>query len=170
MRSVQRDPKLEVECLLRAGLYDEAHRTFSREVAPTTVIERDWETLHTLLLGFRGKEGGIAEWRLGGGLYWDYLTLLKEQKKGNVDGNVLDRLVAALPAMVDGKKGMSFMETVAVQEISGVVAKAMIDSERHGKHHDLSKVLRLPLTEDKFLKHTIHLSMGYYRAIMAGGK
>jgi nuclear pore complex protein Nup98-Nup96 len=34
----------------------------------------------------------------------------------------------------------------------------------------VSKVLRLPLTEDTYLKHTVELSLGYYRDVMAGGR
>ena len=34
---------------------------------------------------------------------------------------------------------------------------------------EAARVLQLPLTEDKFLQHTIELSLGYYKAVMAGG-
>jgi nuclear pore complex protein Nup98-Nup96 len=34
----------------------------------------------------------------------------------------------------------------------------------------LHKVLRLPLTEDKYLKHTIELSLEYYRGVMANAR
>lgn len=34
---------------------------------------------------------------------------------------------------------------------------------------DGAKVLQLPLTEDAYLKHTLDLSLQYYRAVMAGG-
>ena len=38
------------------------------------------------------------------------------------------------------------------------------------QNKDLSRVLRLPLTEDKYLKHAADLSLSYYKSIMAGGK
>jgi nuclear pore complex protein Nup98-Nup96 len=38
------------------------------------------------------------------------------------------------------------------------------------QNKDLSRVLRLPLTEDKYLKHTADLSLGYFKGIMAGGR
>jgi nuclear pore complex protein Nup98-Nup96 len=189
MRSVQKDPRGEVECLLRAGAYVEAHRTFSREVAPTTVIERDWDTLRALLAGFKGQEVSIAEWHLGGELYVDYLHLIEAQRKGTgkIDEMVLERLLAALPAMAEDGRHASFLETVAVQEISGVVAQMVVEMGKQGnasglsflqkasmtngsQNKDLSRVLRLPLTEDKYLKHTADLSLGYFKGIMAGGR
>jgi nuclear pore complex protein Nup98-Nup96 len=189
MRSVQKNPRGEVECLLRAGAYEEAHRTFTREVAPTTVIERDWETLRALLTRFKGQEASIAEWHLGGELYADYLHLTEGQKKGigKIDVMALERLLAALPAMVEDGRHASFLETVAVQEISGVVAQLVVEIGKQGhvsilislqnqsmtdmlQNKDLSRVLRLPLTEDKYLKYTVDLSLGLYRSIMAGGR
>ncbi len=189
MRSVQKDPRGEVECLLHAGAYEEAHRTFSREVAPTTVIERDWDTLRALLAGFKGQEASIAGWHLGGELYADYLHVIETQKKGigKIDGMVLERLLAALPAIAEDGRNASFLETVAVQEISGVVAKLVTEIGKQGsvsilslpqkgsmtngsQNKDLSRVLRLPLTEDKYLKHTTDLSLVYFKGIMAGGR
>jgi len=35
---------------------------------------------------------------------------------------------------------------------------------------DLTQVLRLPLTEDRYLKHTVEMSLGYYRDVMAVGR
>lgn len=134
MRSVVKDPRREVECLLRAEAFDEAHRTFSKEVAPNTVIERDWDTLRSLFSGFEGHEASIADWRLGGELYADYLHLLEAQKKGmaHLNSGILERLMAALPAMTADGRGTGFLETVAVQEISGAVAKMVIDMGKDG--------------------------------------
>ncbi|KAI9745522.1 MAG: hypothetical protein M1818_001056 [Claussenomyces sp. TS43310] len=169
MRSVQKDPRGEVEFLVRAGMYDEAHRTFRKEVAPTTVIERDWETLRTLLLSFKGKENDIAEWHLGGELYTDYLVLLDSRKTGWNAKNiqVLERLFASLPAMIGTGRDPNFMETVAVKEMSGVVAKTAIDMGQESNNKYLSRVLRMPLAEDNYLKHTVDLSIGYYKSVMA---
>jgi nuclear pore complex protein Nup98-Nup96 len=138
MRSVQKDRRGEVECLLRAGAYEEAHRTFSREVAPTMIIERDWETLRALLAGFRGQEASIAEWHLGGEIYVDYLHIIEAQKKGisKIDVMVLERLLAALPAMVEDGRHASFLEVVAVQEISGVVAQLVVEMGKQGNVSD----------------------------------
>jgi len=127
-RSVKKDPTAEVECLLRAGTFDEAHRTFARDVAPKTIIERDYDTLRSLLHGFQSKEDSIAEWHLGGEIYGDFLHLLDSQKKATkVDHSVLNRLLAGLPAVVEEARHPGFLERVAVECISGIVAQAVVE-------------------------------------------
>lgn len=37
----------------------------------------------------------------------------------------------------------------------------------HEQPLELAKMLRLPLTEDAYLKHTVDLSLGYYKSVMA---
>lgn len=134
LRSVKKDPTGEVECLLRAGAFDEAHRTFSRGVAPKTIIECDYDTLRTLLGGFRGREDIVSEWRLGGGIYSDFLELLDSQKKAKaVDHSVLHRLLAGLPAVVEESRHPGFMETVAIETISGVIAKTVVEMGKKGE-------------------------------------
>jgi len=95
---------------------------------------------------------------------------------------VLDRLLAGLPAVLEEVRNPSFMETVAIETISGVVAKAVANidgdvrlsltyphnSTNQNQKSDLPKILKLPLTEDNYLKHTVELSLGYYRNVMAG--
>ena len=188
LRSVKRDPTGEVECLIRAGSFEEAHRTFSREVAPKAIIECDYNTLRTLLGGLRGREDSISEWHLGGEIYSDFLELLDSQKKADSVGYpVLNRLLAGLPAVVEESRHPGFMETVAIETMSGVVAKVVVEMGKKGEvrfpqilhlkisptlkqKNELPKVLRLPLTEDNYLKHTVDLSLGYYRDVMAGGR
>ncbi|ESZ94682.1 hypothetical protein SBOR_4933 [Sclerotinia borealis F-4128] len=170
-RSVRNDPLSEVECLTKAGLFEEAHRTFAKEVAPKAIIEYDYATLRSILASFEGKENAISEWHLGGEIYQDFLTLLESQKKSQeLDLAVLERLLAGLPAVVAKSRHPAFMETVAIETISGVVARAVVDIEKKGEDVDLPKVLRLPLTEDRYLKHTLDLSLGYYRSVMAAGR
>ncbi|KFY60039.1 hypothetical protein V497_03928 [Pseudogymnoascus sp. VKM F-4516 (FW-969)] len=170
MRSVLKDPKREVECLIRAGAFDEAHRTFYKVVAPTAVIEQDDGTLRKLLGGFQHREGGIRDWNLGGATYADYLTLLDGEKQGEHDGQAVERLLGSLPAMLSDVKSVGFLEKVAVQEIGACVARVVVQLGKNGKGHDQSRVLRLPLTEDKYLKHTADLSVEYYRGVLAGGR
>ncbi|KAK0124253.1 hypothetical protein ONS95_009226 [Cadophora gregata] len=171
MRSVERNPNGEVECLIKAGSFNEAHRTFAREVAPKAVVELDYDTLRTLLSGFQGKEGTIAEWHLGGEIYQDFLELLHNDKKGHpIDDLVLERLLSGLPAVVQDSRHPSFMETVAIETISGVVAKTVIVMGKKGEKSNLHKILRLPLTEDRYLKHTVELSLEYYRGVMANAR
>ncbi|KAG9231097.1 putative nucleoporin [Amylocarpus encephaloides] len=165
MRSVERDPRREVECLIRAGSFNEAHSTFAREVAPKNIVELDYEVLDTLLTGFRGKEDAIPEWHLGGQIYLDFLELVETQKThSHPNPKVLERLLAGLPAVVVESRYPSFMETVAVETISGAVAKHVVALRKRGEKVDLPKVLRLPLTEDKYLKHAVDLSLEYYRS------
>lgn len=126
MRSVKKDPQGEVDCLLKAGAFEEAHRTFTKDVAPKTIVEQDYNTLRTLLEGFRGKEDSILEWHLGGEIYNDFLNLLDRQKTGKaLEYAVVDRLLAALPAVVEDTRHPNFMETVAIETISGIVAGAV---------------------------------------------
>jgi len=127
MRSVKKDPRGEVDCLLKAGLYDEAHRTLAKEVAPKAVIERNYDVLRRLLDGFNGKENVISEWHLGGEVYSDFLELLDSEKKGSpVDGFVLQRLLAGLPAISQASRNPDFMETVAIETISSDVAQVVM--------------------------------------------
>ncbi|KAI9789259.1 MAG: hypothetical protein M1816_006268 [Peltula sp. TS41687] len=83
---------------------------------------------------------------------------------------VLSRLLTALPAMMHhGDRKLGFYERVAVQEMSNVVAEALLDEEDEGLGTK-AQLLSLPLTEDSTLKHTVQLSVEYYQAVMAGGK
>lgn len=133
MRSVKKDPQGEVECLIRAGSFDEAHRTFAKDVAPKSIVEADYETLRALLAGFRGKENAILEWHRGGEIYLDFLQLMDEKKQGmGVDHAVLERLLAGLPAVVEARNA-DFMERVAVQTMSAMVAKTVVALRKSGE-------------------------------------
>ncbi|RAL67716.1 hypothetical protein DID88_008454 [Monilinia fructigena] len=164
--------KIPVAWIWEAKALKLTARTFAKEVAPRAIIEYDYATLRKILASFEGKENAISEWHLGGEIYQDFLILLESQKKSQeLDLAVLDRLLAGLPAVaVEESRHPAFMETVAIETISGVVAKAVVEMEKKGENVDLPKVLRLPLTEDRYLKHTIDLSLGYYRSVMAGGR
>jgi len=141
MRSVKKDPKGEVGCLIKAGSFDEAHRTFAKDVAPKTVIECDYDTLRLILSGFRGKENSVTKWHLGGEIYQDFLELLDCQKKATaVDYAVLDRLLNGLPAVVEQSRHPGFMETIAIETISSVVAKIVVNM---GKKGEVSLILMI---------------------------
>jgi nuclear pore complex protein Nup98-Nup96 len=211
------DSRVEVMCLLKAELYAEAHRVLAANVAPTCVIERDYDSLRTLLAGFRGKEGGIGEWTLGGEVYSDFLLLQEAMRKvgtsaGSSGGSrgsssrggwgekvddkvvaVVERLAAALPAMVDeGRRPEpGFLEEVAAQEMAKGVARVLVVMGERSQvclcapllltvlrlwltlvmqNKDMARVLRLPLTVDTRLRYTVELGLGYYKAVMAGGR
>jgi nuclear pore complex protein Nup98-Nup96 len=141
MRSVEKNPRGEVECLINAGSFSEAHRTFSKEVAPIAVVELDYDTLRTLLGGFHGKENTISEWHLGGEIYQDFLELLDSEKRGRpIDHALLARLLAGLPAVVEDSRHPVFMERVAIETISGFVAKMVVAL---GKKGDVSLTIHL---------------------------
>ena len=134
MRSVKKDPRGEVDCLLKAGLFEESHRTFAKEVAPKAIIERNYDVLRALLRGFDGKQNSISEWHLGGEIYSDFLKLLDSQKKGIlIDSLVLQRLLAGLPAMIQASRNPDFMETIAIETISSDVAQIITAIGENGE-------------------------------------
>lgn len=133
LRSVKKDPKGEVECLIKAGSFEEAHRTFTKNVAPNAVVACDYDVLRALLDKFHGKEDLISEWQLGGGLYRDFLDLLDYQKKGRVEIALFERLLVSLPAVIEGSRNPAFMERVAIETISDVVASGVIDARKGGR-------------------------------------
>jgi nuclear pore complex protein Nup98-Nup96 len=134
MRSVERNPTREVECLIKASSFTEAHHTFAREVAPKTIVELDYDVLRSLLNAFKGQEDTISDWHLGGQIYLDFLELVEGQKRRDhrVDLSALERLLAGLPAIVEKSRKPSFMETVAVETISGTVAKQVVAMGKKG--------------------------------------
>lgn len=175
MRAVVKDAKKEVECLIQAKAYNEAHRTLCKEVAPIAIIERDYDTLKGLLAGFEDNCQSITDWELGGGIYIDYLRLLEQQNLSHANPlavQVAERLIKTLPVMVAAARAPSFSEKVAAQEMSGIVAEVLVHHGRvktdKSKALDHSKILRLPLTEDRYLKHTADLSLDYYRNLLMG--
>src|SRR5204863_4842756 len=125
------DPIGEVECLLRAKNWEEAHATLVKFVAPQAIITRDYEMLINLLLAFCDVKH-IPNWNLGGQVYADFLHLMdvehpkaRDERQEGTD-EILARLLASLSTMLKARKNTSLIETVAVQEMSGVVAKAVV--------------------------------------------
>ncbi|SZF00802.1 unnamed protein product [Blumeria hordei] len=169
LRSVENDPRGEVECLLKAGSFCEAHRTFYREVAPKALIELDYESLRVLLRGFLGMDSVIGEWYLGGQIYKDFLELVDSESMGHAaDDLVIERLLSGLPSIMEESRHPSFMEKVAAQTMSSTVAKTVLHFAKQGATNYLPKIPKLPLTEDKYLEHTFELSSLLLHTIMAG--
>lgn len=182
-RSVQRDHVKEVDYLLRAKSWSEAHKTLCRIVAPQAIIEQDHATLLQLLDNFAAKDK-VSDWYLGGQVYEDYAHLMRGPS-GREKTVVLKRLLSALPALVHDRPGkLGFAEMVAVQEMSRMVGFAVLaDDEKvsRGKESlktlsliilqtfDSSRVLQLPVAGDTHLKQTVDLSLTYYKALMAHG-
>ena len=129
-RSVLEDHVKEVDYLLRAKNWNEAHKTLCRIVAPQAIIEEDYETLFQLLENFERKDK-VSDWNLGGQVYQDYVHFIK-----GIDGGmrpvVLKRLLGSLTALVQDRPGrLGFAEMVAIREMSAVVGKAILEDKAH---------------------------------------
>lgn len=132
-RSVTQDHVAEVGFLVRAHNWEEAHETLCRIVAPRAIIEQDYASLQALLAAFNGKQF-VRDWGLGGQVYADFVQLVRGgEARGRSDG--LRRLVGALPAMGRERPGkLGFVEMVAVREMSGVVARAVVEGKEKVIH------------------------------------
>lgn len=127
MRSVKKDASAEVECLLRAGSFEEAHRVLTNEVAPRAIVERDYATLSSLIAQFDGRHGTIAGWSSGGEIYSHFLTLLQHRSKGeNSQPMVLDRLQAGLHAMNEDVGETDLMRYAALSDMADETAKEIL--------------------------------------------
>ncbi|PWY87626.1 hypothetical protein BO70DRAFT_198647 [Aspergillus heteromorphus CBS 117.55] len=162
------DAAREVDYLVRAKNWNDAHATFCRIVGPTAVIEGDYATLELLVTGFGDEpDRKVRGWASGGGIYDDFLRLATA--KGKRDTTRLNRLVQALATLGDkisqgsGVEGLE--ERVAFREMSRAVA----GWTAHEDQIELSSVLGLPLTADARVAQTAEMSRRYYRSIMAGG-
>ena len=141
-RAVTQDHAREVEYLIRASNFEEAHRALVDTVAPQAVIADDMAALGRLLGAFKDVDC-IEKWASGGQVYRDYLTLLQLTSGTNAaaDGahgvaadkhlaSVVKRLAAALPSWMDndqdGQARLSFHQRVAAQEMSATLAKIVL--------------------------------------------
>lgn len=127
MRSVKTDPVAEVQCLLRAGSYVEAHRVLVQQVAPQAIIERDYGTLSSLLSQFQEQQESITEWASGGEIYSFFLRLLQHRAKGEMaPPALLDRLLAGLNAMHDNGSNAEVARFAAVSDMADETAKEIV--------------------------------------------
>ena len=126
MRSVRHDSAGEVHCLLRAESYAEAHRTLVKEVAPATVIERNYDGLTELLRQFEGKQNAVPDWNLGGEVYKAFLQLVGHQRRReDPPRGLIAGLLEGLPAMAGNTPEASILEYAAITEMAAVVAKVV---------------------------------------------
>ncbi|KAH0556405.1 hypothetical protein GP486_005674 [Trichoglossum hirsutum] len=185
-RSVEHNHVAELDFLLKARNWEEAHSTLYRFVAPTAVVEGNTTLLRRMLSGFTEPDH-VAGWMLGGQVYLDYINLLKrreeedpspsrapkpdqEPRKGlprdNSTDAIVRRLMGALPQMLREERSEGFnLAKVAVQEMSAVVGQYVL-KRKDTTSHDAARVLQLPLTEDLCLKNTTEMSLRYYKALM----
>ena len=135
-RAVLRDREAELRFLLRAKNWNEAHRTLCAVVAPQAIIRRDHATLSKLLGGF-SHEDKPHDWRIGGGVYVDYLHLLKSGKEeivgggGGERGKLIARLLRALADMKRKVERGELLQSIAVQDMSGVVAEMVLSGKEN---------------------------------------
>lgn len=143
-RSITQNHVQEVEFLLRAQNWEEAHATLCRVVGPRAIIERDYDGLKGLLDVFGGGSEFLGDWDLGGGVYEDFVALMMDDGKRDSGQDaakakeswrttVLKRLLGNLPSMVQERVGRAGLEeVVAVQEMSEYVARAVASLKARG--------------------------------------
>ncbi|KAJ8129186.1 hypothetical protein O1611_g4446 [Lasiodiplodia mahajangana] len=168
MRSAKKDATAEVQCLLRAESWAEAHQTFVKEVAPRTIIERDYDGLADVLQQFEGRHLHVPDWNVGGEIYKAFLQLMGYHRRAEVPPQTLvNSLLEGLPAMHGNTPEAGIVEYAALTEMAAEVAKIVSSRVKAGEL-DEDRILNLPLTEDVLLKHSRDLAWSHYSAIMAG--
>ncbi|KAI1189712.1 nuclear protein 96-domain-containing protein [Nemania serpens] len=168
MRSVKKDATAEVQCLLRAESWAEAHRTFVKEVAPRTIIERDYDGLADVLQQFKGRHVHVSDWNVGGEVYMAFLQLMGYHRRAEAPPRPLvNNLLEGLPAMHGNTPEASIIEYAALTEMAAEVARIVSSMAKVGESID-NRVLSLPLTEDVLLKHSRDAAWSHYNTVMAG--
>ncbi|KAI1078902.1 nuclear protein 96-domain-containing protein [Whalleya microplaca] len=168
MRSVKKDPAAEVQCLLRAESWADAHRTFIKEVAPRTIIERDYDALADLLQQFEGRHSQVPDWNVGYEIYRGFLQLMGYQQRAEPPPSILvNRLLEGLPAMHGNTPEAGITEYAALTDMAAEVAKVVARMAK-AVEMEHKRILHLPLTEDVLLRHSRDLAWSHYTTIMAG--
>ncbi|KAK2591656.1 hypothetical protein QQS21_010641 [Conoideocrella luteorostrata] len=169
MRSVKQDASAEVHCLLRAGEFVEAHRVLVQQVAPHAVIERDYSTLSSLLSQFQGRAESISEWAHGGEIYSHFLSLVQHRSKGeNAPPALLEKLLAGLNIMNEDVGETEVVRYAAVSDMADDTAREILKLAKKKQDMELrSRILNLPLTQDRLLAYSVDLGMDRYREVMS---
>lgn len=140
------------------------------------------------------RQERVSGWAQGGQIYFDYMELLDftgrrstyrvdEELEQEIQ-HLLAKLQKALEiASRDRLESCDLEERVALMEIAGTVANLVAKNKVCPLHfnassHKLtifqtanhSQILKLPLTEDLWLKHSCDLSTSYYRNLMANSR
>ncbi|KAI0188701.1 nuclear protein 96-domain-containing protein [Astrocystis sublimbata] len=138
MRSARKDATGEVQCLLRAESWAEAHQTFVKEVAPRTVIERDYDGLADVLQQFEGRHLHVPDWNVGGEIYKAFLQLMGCHRRSEAPPLALvNSLLEGLPAMHGNTPEAGVEEYAALTEMAAEVAKIVTSMAKIGevRHH-----------------------------------
>ncbi|KAI1387760.1 nuclear protein 96-domain-containing protein [Hypoxylon trugodes] len=167
MRSVKKDSAAEVQCLLRAESWADAHRTFTKEVAPITIIEREYDALADLLQQFEGHHSQVPDWNVGGEIYKAFLQLMGCQRRSEHPPSILvNALLEGLPAMHGNAPEAGIKEYAALTDMAAEVAKVVTNMATKGEmEHE--RILHLPMTEDVLLKHSRDLAWSHYSTVIA---
>lgn len=144
--------------------------------------------------GYGRRQERVSGWAQGGQIYFDYMELLDftgRRSTYRVDEDLeqeilhlLNKLQKALEiASRDRLESCGLEERVALMEIAGTVANLLAKNRvcyfwfKLPLHmltivqtSNRSQILKLPLTEDLWLKHSCDLSTSYYRNLMANSK
>jgi nuclear pore complex protein Nup98-Nup96 len=173
------DADTELSCLIEAKLYEAAHECLCRRVAPTMVIDEDWQGLTAALSQFP-ERAAVKEWASGGAVYDLFARAMGDStEKGDLDAlqaSLLEmgRTSKSAATVKEGRSTIGVEELrvhVAVREMSRVVAGLLGgDSGSHNKKATAAaaaSILPLPMTSDARLRETKMLAVEYYRGVMA---
>ncbi|KAF4122690.1 nuclear pore complex protein Nup98-Nup96 [Geosmithia morbida] len=169
MRSVRKDATAEVQCLLKAGSFVEAHRVLVRQVAPQAIIERGYADLAAMMAQFDGHRELVSDWHHGGEVYTLFLSLVQHRARGEaVPRPTLDRLLAGLHAMNESVGEDEIIRFAALSDMADEAAKEIVKMTR--KKQDVEfrwRILKLPLTQDRLLAYSVDLGMERYKEVMS---
>jgi nuclear pore complex protein Nup98-Nup96 len=143
MRSAKKDATAEVQCLLRAESWAEAHQAFIKEVAPKTIIERDYDGLADILQQFEGRHSHVPSWNVGGEIYKAFLQLLGYHRRSEEPPRALvNSLLEGLPAMHGNTPEAGVVEYAALTEMAAEVANVVASMARVGEVRHSHSVLK----------------------------
>jgi nuclear pore complex protein Nup98-Nup96 len=127
------DHLAEVQNLLQAGQWEEAHQTLVKKVAPEAVIQNKTALLIQVLNDFKPASNTISNWEIGGQVYLDYASLV-ENKLADFENeqDVCNRLVNSLSQIK--VQGNRFAINVACSLMAKFVGKRMKVSLKPSQH------------------------------------
>lgn len=169
MRSVKKDASGEVQCLLRAGSFEEAHRVLVSQVAPRAIVERNYAGLSDLISQFEGRQDSISRWALGGEIYGYFLALMQHRSRHeSIPSALLERLLAGLNTMSQTGSDKEILRYAAVSDMADETAREILKMAQKKQDMDLrSRILHLPLTQDRLLAYSVDLGLDRYREVMS---
>ena len=118
------DPFNEVQYLIRADNWNEAHDVMCRTVAPQAIIEQDYTTLQTLLDAFDDRVK-VMHWENAGQVYEEFVWLVLDLYDGEDRMGCIAELLDRLPGMLEREK--EFLARVAVTEMRRVVVGIAVE-------------------------------------------